>query len=152
MADKRIKKKKSDTPGRVRFYADENIEIGLVYHLRNKLQTNIISALEEGTSGRDDNFHFQEAKRRRRFLLTCDKGFLNNSRFPFNLLKGFGVIILDIPQIYPGVGWMIVWLKEHIIGSRKNIEGTKIVLHERSLDIHYINDSGRISKDIINLL
>jgi hypothetical protein len=142
-----IKKNANYFRGRVKFYADENIDIALVRHLRTKIKVNITSALELGFGGRGDSFHFQEAKRSKRFLLTCDKDFLNNIKFPLN--HCFGVVILDIPQRFPGVGWMVVWLKEYIIGSSKQIYGTKIVLHEKTMDVHYIDETGRFQKDIL---
>jgi hypothetical protein len=82
-------------------------------------------------------------------LLTCDKDFLNHSKFPFNQCGG--IIILDIPSKFTGVGWMVVWLKNYIINYRNDIYGTKIVLHERSLDSYYFDLSGKIVKEIFAL-
>jgi hypothetical protein len=70
-------------PGRVKFYADENIPEKLIVYLREKHRVNITSAQEMGFRGRDDEFHFAEARRQGRFLLTCDRDFLDHRRFPF---------------------------------------------------------------------
>ena len=69
---------------------------GLIEYLRTAHGVNIASARELGYTARDDEFQFREAKRQRRFLLTCDKDFLNHSAFPFHQMVG--VVILDVPQ------------------------------------------------------
>jgi len=102
------KKQSKPLPGRIKFYADENVDADFIQFLRVKHKINITTAVEMGFSGRGDSFHFQEAKRQKRFLLTCDKDFLNHKEFPFNQM--LGVVILDIPQEPPGIGWMVVAL------------------------------------------
>jgi hypothetical protein len=149
LKNKKEKKKDKSFPGRVKFYADENIDIGLIQYLRKVHKVNITSALEMGFHSREDHFHFQEAKRQKRFLLTCDKDFLNHSRFPFNQM--LGAVILDVPSGFPGLGWMSWWLEEHIVPSGKEIRGTKIVLHAESIDIYFIDETGKIEKQIIQL-
>jgi predicted nuclease of predicted toxin-antitoxin system len=127
----------------VKFYADENIDIALVRYLRHDHSANIQSAVELGLSGRDDSFHFQEARRRNRFLLTHDKDFLNHSLFPFQGLTG--VVILDTPS----VGYSAYWLYEHILPSGKNIVGTKIVIHAHTIDVHWRDETGSMKKQTL---
>jgi len=141
------KKKKYYSPGRVKFYADENIDMGLVDYLREKHKVNIKTANEMGFSGRDDEFHFAEAKRQKRFLLTCDSDFLNHSKFPFKEMVG--IVILDVPQQMPGLGWMALWLESEIVPSGKEIYGTKIVRHEQRLDVYWMDETGKVSKETL---
>ena len=146
---KKDKNKGEPLPGRIKLYADENIAIRLIQYLRKIHKVNITSAIEMGFQRREDHFHFQEAKRQKRFLVTCDKDFLNHSKFPFNQM--LGIVILDIPSEFPGLGWMSWWLEEHIVPSGKEIIGTKIVLHAESIDIYFIDKTGKIEKQIIRL-
>jgi len=141
-------KKQAETlPGRVKFYADENVDMDFINYLRENFKINITSAIELGFSWRDDIFHFQEAKRQKRFLLTCDKDYLNHSRFPFNQM--FGVVILDIPPEAPGIGWMAVAIQKEIVPSGKNINHTKIVIHGGTLDIYWMDKTGKVQKQIL---
>jgi hypothetical protein len=128
------KKKQSPLLGKIKFYADENVDIALINHLREDYKVNITTALEAGFAGRNDDFHYKEAKRQKRFLLTCDSDFLNHRRFPFN--KMMGIVILDVPRQGPSLGFISLWLTEHIVPSGKEIHGTKIVIHTDSIDIY----------------
>ncbi len=51
--------------GKVKIYADENVEKFIVEYLRDE-RFSIDSALELGFASRDDEFHLQEAKKRKR--------------------------------------------------------------------------------------
>ncbi len=144
MRQQRKKRTAESLPSRIKFYADEDVEIHLVNFLRQRHKLNITTAAELGFTGRDDRFHFQEAKRQGRFLLTCDKDFLNHSQFPFNQMVG--VVILDIPSERPGVGWTIVALEREIVPSGKHIHGTKIVIHAGNFDIYWRDETGKVQK------
>lgn len=127
--------------GRVKFYADEDIDMALIHYLRSKHKISIVTASELGYQGRDDEFHFQEAYRQKRFLLTRDRHYLDHSRFPFNQM--LGVVILDIPPEPPGLGWMAIWLQTEIVPSGKGIRGTKIVLRSSSAQLYFM-DQGQV--------
>ena len=81
--------------------------------------------------------------------MTCDSDFLNNKRFPFHLMVG--VVILDIPKEYPGIGWMSLWLESEIVPSGRGINGAKIVVHHDRFDFHFMDDRGIINKQIVKL-
>ena len=130
--------------GKTKIYADENIDSELIYSLREKYKINIITADELGFKGRDDDFQFKQAYKLKRFLLTCDWDFLDHKKFPFNQM--IGIIILDIPNSFPGIGYIHVLLTNEVFPSGKEIEGTKIVVHKDTLDIHYMNESGKFTK------
>lgn len=142
--------KKNTLTGRVKFYADEDVPMQLIKYIRNRHRVNITSAVEMGFTGRDDMFQFQEAKHQHRFLLTCDKGFLNHSKYPFKQM--LGIVILDIPPEPPGLGWMSMWLESEIVPSGKEVLGTKIVIHTNTFEVHFVNDSGKIEKQVLRPL
>jgi hypothetical protein len=126
--------------GKIKLYADENINDGLVSYLKRHYQANIISAIELGHAGQSDDFQFKQAYKLKRFLLTCDRDFLDHKLFPFNQMVG--VILLDIPNVEFGIGFVGRILINEIIPSGKEMEGTKIVIHKSSIDIHYVSELG----------
>ena len=77
--------------GKIKLYADENIRYGIVLALR--LQgINIKHASEVKLTNRDDQVHFQYAKKTNRWLLTTDRDFLNHNIFPFEQIKGIIIV------------------------------------------------------------
>lgn len=143
----RKRHKKELHAGRVKFYADENIPKNLIEYLRRRHNVNITSAHEMGFQGRDDTFHFHEARKQKRFLLSCDNDFLDHRRFPFGQMEG--VVILDIPKESPGIGWMSMWLESEIVPSGKGIRGTKIVVHHDRFDFYFQDDRGIVQKQVV---
>lgn len=125
---------------RLRLYADENVAPAFVLALRHFQKVNIVSAVELGFRGRDDGFHFAEAKRERRFLLTNDHDFLDDRRFP--LQSCLGVIVLAPPKEHLDVGYYSLWLTEHLIPSLETLLHTKVVVHRNKLVIHGMRSTG----------
>ena len=87
---------KTQFPGKIKLYADENIRFGIVQVLRMQ-GINILHACEVGLVNRDDNTHFQYAKKTGRWLLTTDRDFLNHTLYPFEQVKGIAIV--------PGGNW-----------------------------------------------
>ena len=83
----------------MRFYLDENIPAPTVDYLKRRGHNVRHAALDLGYSPRDDAFHFQEARRERRILLTTDRDFENNRLYPLHLT--YGVIIIAVPDQLP---------------------------------------------------
>ena len=78
----------------MRIHADENISRELVTILRRRVGWDVVYACESETlRGQSDLFHFQEARRTGRLLLTRDKHFLDPARFPYH--KCVGIMILE---------------------------------------------------------
>jgi hypothetical protein len=50
------------------------------------------------------------------------------------------------------LGYFSLWLTEHVVPSKQEIEGTKIVVCRDHLDIVYLDASGAISKDRVPLV
>ena len=68
---------------RPRIYADANVPAGLVTHMRERLQWDVLFVLEEADLRRaPDVKHFQLAQQLRRTLVTMDRDYLDDRRFP----------------------------------------------------------------------
>lgn len=76
-----------------RIYADNNVSREIVDHLRqSEMDVLWIAEVPELRRQQDDNFHYREAARLGRYLLTNDMDFWNDHVFP--LKDSPGVIIL----------------------------------------------------------
>jgi predicted nuclease of predicted toxin-antitoxin system len=139
--------------GRVRFYADENIEQYLVDYIRDQ-GFHVDSAQELALSPRDDTFHLQEARRRKCVLLTKDTDFLNHSKFPFQNLKDTAIVILrteDVPETKLNYGYMLICLLEEIGGSgNQNVLGLKVEIRGPRM-ILYARIDGKIKQDVVDV-
>jgi len=133
--------------GKIRLYADENIEYSLITYLEDK-KINVVSAKKLGHKGRDDDFQFKQAYKLKRFLLTCDQDFLNNKLFRFSNMVG--VVVLDFPKTLPGTDHVLQLLTDEVIPSGKQIEGTKILIKPNSVDIFFVNKVGFVDKQTFN--
>ena len=87
--------------GTVTFYADANLDASIVEVLRI-LKHDVVTAWEIHSEAHPDEFHFKYAFGSKRVLLTQDKDYLDNDRYPLNLTRGvivFNVDFGDIGQI-----------------------------------------------------
>ncbi len=81
---------------RPRVYADANVPARLVAHMRQALDWDVLSVVEDPDLRRaSDLTHFQLARQLRRTLLTLDKDYLDARRFPPS--EGSGVLVLSAP-------------------------------------------------------
>jgi predicted nuclease of predicted toxin-antitoxin system len=138
---------------KARLYADENIEASLVQHLRNQDVT-VDYAAELGFSPREDEFHFQEARRRKAILLTKDINFLDNSRFPFRNMKNTAIVVLRTEKGYTATldfGYSLVALLDHVLASgRKNVAGLKMEIKGPRIIFHALIN-GKLKHDEIDI-
>ena len=139
---------KKDYTGKIKLYADENVRYGIVLTLRSQ-GVNIKHSREIGLTAKDDQAHFQYAKKTNRWLLTIDKGFLNHNKFPFERIKGI-VIVPDAGKDLVG-GKIMAWLKCELVPSGKDIDNCKVELREDSAVFHFRRES-RIYTQRINLI
>jgi len=127
-------KKKNTHVGKIKLYADENIRYAIVLALR--LQgINVKHASEVNLLNKEDQDHFQYAKRTNRWLLTSDRDFLNHNIFPFEQIKGI-IIVLDSGDDLIA-GQIITWLKYELVPSGKGINNCKIELRRNSVVFHF---------------
>jgi hypothetical protein len=82
---------------RPRIYADANVPAGLVAHMRTRLHWDVLFIVEEDELRRaPDVRHYQLAQQLRRTLVTMDRDYLDDRRFP-PALSG-GVLVIQAPD------------------------------------------------------
>jgi hypothetical protein len=82
---------------RPRIYADANIPAGLVDHMRQRLHWDVLFVLEDENLRRaSDVAHFRLAHQLRRTLVTMDRDYLDDRRFP--PAETSGVLVIHAPD------------------------------------------------------
>src|ERR1700680_467215 len=82
---------------RPRIYADANVPAGLVAYMRARLQWDVLFVLEEEELRRaPDLKHYRLAQQLRRTLVTLDRDYLDDRRFPPE--EGAGVLVISAPD------------------------------------------------------
>ena len=80
-----------------RLYADANIPTGVVEFMRNVLGWNVLFVLEHAELRRaPDIHHFRTARQLGRTLVTLDRDYVDDRRFPPG--EGAGVIVFSAPD------------------------------------------------------
>src|SRR5512138_1869437 len=80
-----------------RIYADANVPAGLVAHMRVQLQWDVLFVLEQDDLRRaPDVKHYQLAHQLRRTLVTMDRDYLDDRRFPPG--DSGGVLVIQAPD------------------------------------------------------
>ena len=82
---------------RPRIYADANVPAGLVGYMRQHLQWDVLFVLEEEELRRaPDSKHYRLAQQLRRTLVTMDRDYLDDRRFPPG--ETSGVLVIQAPD------------------------------------------------------
>jgi hypothetical protein len=82
---------------RPRIYADANVPAGIVAHMRTRLHWDVLFVLEEHDLRRaPDVKHYQLAQQLRRTLVTLDRDYLDDRRFPPD--ESGGVLVIQAPD------------------------------------------------------
>src|SRR5262245_28834895 len=82
---------------RPRIYADANVPAGLVAHMRLRLGWDVFFVLEDDDLRRaSDLKHYELAEQLRRTLVTMDRDYLDDRRFPPDLSGG--VLVINAPD------------------------------------------------------
>ncbi|HXH08112.1 MAG TPA: DUF5615 family PIN-like protein [Vicinamibacterales bacterium] len=80
-----------------RIYADANVPAGVVDHMRRRLGWDVFFVLEhDGLRRAPDREHFRLARRLRRTLVTLDRDYLDDDRFP--PVESGGLVVLVAPE------------------------------------------------------
>ena len=80
-----------------RVYCDANLPAGLIRFMRERLEWDVLFVLEEpGLRRASDVEHFRLAAQLRRTLLTLDRDYLDDARFP--PAESGGVLIMSAPH------------------------------------------------------
>jgi hypothetical protein len=82
---------------RPRIYADANVPAGIVAHMRLRLQWDVLFVVEEDALRRaPDVKHYRLAQQLGRTLITMDRDYLDDKRFPPD--EGSGVLVINAPD------------------------------------------------------
>ena len=82
---------------RPRIYADANVPSGIVAHMRVRLRWDVLFVLEDADLRRaPDVKHYQLAHQLRRTLVTLDRDYLDDRRFPPDACGG--VLVIQAPN------------------------------------------------------
>ena len=82
---------------RPRIYADANVPAGLVSYMRNHLHWDVLFVIEEEPLRRaPDLTHYRLAHQLRRTLVTMDRDYLDDRRFPPD--ETSGVLVIQAPD------------------------------------------------------
>jgi len=82
---------------RPRIYADANVPAGLVAHMRTRLHWDVLFVVEEDDLRRaSDVKHYQLAQQLHRTLVTMDRDYLDDRRFPPG--SSGGVLVIQAPD------------------------------------------------------
>ena len=82
---------------RPRIYADANVPAGVVAHMRFRLRWDVLSVVEEDALRRaPDVKHYRLAQQLGRTLVTMDRDYLDDRRFPPG--EGSGVLVINAPD------------------------------------------------------
>ena len=80
-----------------RIYADANVPSGIVAHMRARLRWDVLFVLEEADLRRaPDLKHYALAQQLRRTLVTLDRDYLDDRRFPIDGCGG--VLVIQAPD------------------------------------------------------
>jgi hypothetical protein len=80
-----------------RIYADANVPAGIVAYMRGRLQWDVLFVLEEDDLRRaPDLKHYQLAQQLRRTIVTMDRDYLDDRRFPMS--QSGGVLVIHAPD------------------------------------------------------
>ncbi len=82
---------------RPRIYADANVPAGLVAYMRARLDWDVLFVVEDDDLRRaPDTKHYHLARQLRRTLITMDRDYLDDRRFP--PAEGSGVLVIQAPD------------------------------------------------------
>ena len=83
--------------GQPRLYVDANVPAGLVAFMRDQLQWDVLFVIEHDDLRRArDGDHYRLARHLRRTLITLDRDYLDDRRFP--PAESGGVLVLTAPE------------------------------------------------------
>ena len=112
--------------GQPRIYVDANIPAGLVHFMRARLRWDVLFVLEHDDLRRArDGEHYRLARQLGRTLITQDRDYLDNRKFP--PLDSGGVVVLTAPTV-GGYEALLTRLDE-MFQSALPFEGRNVHLH-----------------------
>ena len=113
---------------RPRVYADANVPAGLVAFMRETLKWDVLSVIEQPDLRRArDIEHFRLARQLRRTLVTLDRDYLDDRKFPPT--EGSGVLVIAAPD-ERGLAALLERLNVHLfVNAHLPLDGRKLHAH-----------------------
>src|SRR2546425_9055086 len=111
---------------RPRIYADANVPAGLVSHMRERLQWDVLFVLEEDALRRaPDVKHYRLAQQLHRTLVTMDRDYLDDRRFP--PAEGSGELVINAPEEQQ-LMLLLERVHQALFRAQDNVESTALPL------------------------
>jgi uncharacterized protein DUF5615 len=118
---------------RPRIYADANVPAGLVAFMRSSLRWDVLFVIEVAELRRaPDVKHYRLAQQLRRTLITMDRDYLDDRRFPPH--EGSGVLVIQAPderQLFA-----LVARVDRVLFQASHDGRSALPLERRKLQIH----------------
>jgi len=118
--------------GQPRVYVDANVPVGLVAFMRTRLRWDVLFVMEHNDLRRaPDGEHYRFARELRRTLITLDRDYLDDRRFPVD--ESGGVLVLTAPG---EKGYMAILKRLDAEIFRFERPERVLPLHKRKLHVH----------------
>ena len=118
---------------RPRIYADANVPARLVAHMRQALDWDVLFVLEDPALRRaPDTTHYRLARQLSRTLISLDKDYLDDKRFP--PAEGSGVLVISAPDDRQFEALMN--RIDRVLFDRRTADGPGLPLAGRKLQVH----------------
>ena len=114
--------------GQPRVYIDANVPAGLVSYMRGELRWDALFVIEHDDlrRARDDQ-HYQMARQLCRTLITFDRDYLDDQKFPPD--HGAGVLVLTAPDERAFMTLLARLDRELFLSQPLPLEGRKLHVH-----------------------
>ena len=125
--------------GQPRLYVDANMPAGLVTFMRTQLQWDVLFVVEHDDLRRArDGEHYRLARQLRRTLITLDRDYLDDRKFPPR--ESGGVLVLTAPE-QRGLAVLLTRLDKELFRRTEPLETalletTPLPLEGRKLHVH----------------
>jgi len=113
---------------RPRVYADANVPAGIVAHMREQLRWDVLCVMDHPDLRRArDTEHYRLARQLRRTLITLDRDYLDDRKFP--PLQGSGVLVIAAPD-ERGLAKLLARLDAYLFAADSlPLDGRKLHAH-----------------------
>lgn len=121
--------------GQPRVYVDANVPAGIVVYMRARLRWDAFFVIEHDDLRRaPDDEHYRLARQLRRTLITCDRDYLDDRRFPMD--ESGGVLVLTAPDERGLIALLTRLDKEVLRGAEGDADAAPLPLEGRKLHLH----------------
>jgi hypothetical protein len=118
---------------RPRIYADANVPAGLVAYMRASLGWDVLFVIEDDDLRRaSDLKHYRLAQQLRRTLITMDRDYLDDRRFP--PAEGGGVLVVQAPDQRQLVA--LISRIDRVLFQAGAASAPELPLERRKLELH----------------